>query len=259
MWTPAVSLADTLSGLTRPDFHGIVDAVMRAWAAGQGKSRWGEKTPSHTLCWRAILPEFPQVQVIHLIRDGRDVALSLKKAFFGPKHVYPLARRWIQYLASAEQARAFLGEKRFLQVRYEDLLADPEHELRRICAFLGEQFDPSMLAYHKAQRTVHHERRNASNLRQPILSNNVGKWRAEMTSRELRIFEALAGSALDRYGYARALEQPRINGWESLSCRYLEHPPRRMSAMLRNREGPRIALQKIRLRLCLLPRLADGH
>jgi hypothetical protein len=255
-WTPPPSAVETLKGLERHDFHGIVEGLLRSWAAKLGKSRWGEKTPQHTLCWRTILAGFPQAQVIHLIRDGRDVALSYKKAFFGPKHVYPLARRWEAYLAAAEAARLFLGESGCLQLRYEDLLANPEHELRRVCEFLGEAFDPDMLAYYKAPKTSPHERRNAHNLAQPVISTNMEKWRTEMTSRELRVFEALAGDTLARYGYDRALEHPRIRSWESLSCRYLEHPPLRVSAMLRNGQARRLALQGLRLRLCLLPRPA---
>ena len=259
IWTPPPSVAETLDAITRYDFHGIVDGLMRAWAAGQGKPRWGEKTPPHTLCWRTILPAFPDARVVHLVRDGRDVVLSYKKAFFGPKHVYPLARRWEQYLSAAEKAREFLGKDRFHQLRYEDLLATPERELRRICAFLGEEFAPQMLAYHEAPRTSPSEGRNARNLRRPILSDNVGKWQGEMTNRELRIFESLAGDGLDRYGYARALDKPSLAVWESLSCQYLEHPPRRLSAILRNRQAGRIALEKIRLHLCLIPRLADAR
>ena len=256
-WTPAPSCAGTMEAITQYDFHGVVDGIMRAWALAQGKARWGEKTPPHTLCWRTFLPAFAGVRVINIVRDGRDVALSYKKAFFGPKHVYPLARRWEQYLAAAEQARAYLGGDNFHQLRYEDLVLNPERELRRICAFLGEDFEPLMLAYHQAQNSPHIEKRNASNLRCPIMSNNVEKWRTEMTYRELRIFEALGGTGLDRYGYARALERPRVRGWEALSCQYLEHPPRRVSALMKNRQAPRLVLQKVRLHLCLIPRPTD--
>ena len=249
MWTPAPSLPETLRAITRSDFHGVVDGLLRAWASSQGKTRWGEKTPQHTLCWRTILSGFAKVQVIHLVRDGRDVALSYKKAFFGPKHVYPLACRWQQYLTAAEEARAFLGEDGFLQVRYEDLLAAPEQELRRICGFLGEEFIPEMLAYYRQHKTLHCDQRNAINLRLPVISDNAGKWRSQMTGRELRIFESLSGDSLDRYGYPRAVDQPRISEWESLSCRYLEHPPRRLCAMLKNGQARRLALQKLRLHL----------
>jgi hypothetical protein len=250
-WTPPPSLGETLDTIERYDFHGIVDGLMRAWARSQGKSRWGEKTPQHTFCWRTISAGFPGLQVIHLIRDGRDVALSYRAAYFGPKHVYPLACRWQQYLSAAEEARAHLGDKAFLQVRYEDLVESPELELRRICSFLGEEFAPSMLTFYQDGPTFHADHRNARNLRLAVMSGNAGRWRTEMTPREIRIFEALAGSSLERYAYSRAVKQPRISTWEALSCRYLEHPPRRVSALLKNREGYRLALQKLRLRMCL--------
>jgi hypothetical protein len=138
------------------------------------------------------------MQVVHLIRDGRDVALSYRAAYFGPKHVYSLARRWQRYVAAAEEAHACLGETAFLQVRYEDLTAAPEQELRRICTFLGEEFSAGMLTQYHEDNAVHSEQRNAANLRQPILSSNTGKWRTQMSRRELRIFEALAGDTLER-------------------------------------------------------------
>jgi sulfotransferase family protein len=249
-WTPPPSLPDTLAAIQRDGFHGIVEGLMSAWAAGQGKSRWGEKTPQHTFWWRAISAGFPRLQVIHLVRDGRDVALSYRAAHFGPKHVYPLARRWRNYLVTAEEARATLGDQVFLQVRYEDLVTQPERELRRICHFLGEEFAPSMLTFHHGQN-FHVDQRNAQNLRRPVMSDNMGKWRTGLTSREVRIFEALAGTFLERYGYPRAVTYPHVSAWEALCCRYFEHPPRRFSAMLKNRDGYRLALEKVRLRVCL--------
>ena len=248
-WDPPPSLSDTLAAITRDDFHGIVDGLMSAWTRRQGKARWGEKTPQHTLWWRTILEGFPDVQVIHLIRDGRDVALSYRAAHFGPKHVYHLASRWIQYLSAAEEAQAALGESRFLPVRYEDLLERPEEELRRVCAFLGESFDPEMLAFHRTAAAYPTDQRNEANLRKPILADNVQKWRTGMTAREVRLFEAIAGPELERYGYVRTLRDARISTWEALSCRYLEHPPRRAIAILNNHQGHRLALQDLRFRL----------
>jgi hypothetical protein len=249
-WTPPPSLPETLEAIQRDDFHGIVEGLMRTWAASQGKSHWGEKTPQHTFCWRAISSGFPGLQVIHLVRDGRDVALSYRAAHFGPKHVYPLARRWRNYLAAAEEARANLGDDVFLQVRYEDLVTEPERALRRICHFLGEEFAPSMLAFYNG-RNFHVDQRNAQNLQRPVMTENIGRWRTGLTAREVRIFEALAGTYLERYGYPRAVTYPHVSTWEALCCRYFEHPPRRLSAMLKNREGYRLAMEKLRLRVCL--------
>ncbi|MGI9041735.1 MAG: sulfotransferase [Gemmatimonadales bacterium] len=69
--------------------------------------------------------------MVHLSRPtGTYVELSARQLYFGPKHVYALARRWQRYVAAAEEAGACLGEAAFLQVRYEDLMAAPEQELR---------------------------------------------------------------------------------------------------------------------------------
>lgn len=249
MWSPPLSAEETLAAIPRPDLHGLFEGLMQAWTRRQGKSRWGEKTPPHTLLWRTIHAGFPDLQVIHLVRDGRDVALSHKAAPFGPKHVYQAARRWVTYLSAAEEAQATLGEGAFLTVRYEDLLAEPEPELRRICTFLGEEFAPEMLTFYTGEFAYPTDGRNIANLRKPVLSDNAGKWRTRMSARELRIFEAIAGPELERYGYPRALEHPRISSLETLSCRYLEHPPRRVLAMLKNRQGHRYAFQRLRFNL----------
>lgn len=250
-WKPALSGEATLSAVSRPNFHGIVEALLGSWTVAQGKARWGEKTPHHTLLWRTVLEGFPDLQAIHLVRDGRDVALSFRAAPFGPKHVYHVARHWVRYLVAAEEARKVLGEAAFVQVRYEDLLAEPERELRRICEFLGEPFDPGMLTFYRDDTAYPTDRRNLDRLRQPVLSDNTQKWRTGLTPRELRIFEAVAGAALERYGYARGTSGARISAWEGISCRYFENPPRRAIAMLINRQGHRFALESLRLNWAL--------
>ena len=255
-WAPPPTLADTTAAMRRDDFHGIVEGMLAGWTARQAKRRWGEKTPQHTLCWREIRSGFPDMQVVHLVRDGRDVALSYRAAHFGPKHVYALAHRWVEYLEAAEAAGRELGVESFLTVRYEDLLRNPEAELRRVCIFLGEDYRPEMLAHHEGDIRYPTDARNEANLRRPLLSDNAGKWRAAMTPREVRIFEAVAGAALERYGYPLTVPGARVPAWEAWSCRMLEHPPRRLAAMLRNRQGRRLAWERLRLEL-LVRRLAS--
>ena len=250
-WTPPPTLEATLAALERPDFHGIVDAILRSWAAGQGKRRWGEKTPQHTLWWRTIRAGFPDLQVIHLVRDGRDVALSYRAAPFGPTHVYHLARRWVRYLDTAAEAEGALGSGAFLTVRYEDLLREPEAVLRRVCDYLGEEFTAEMLSFHRDPVAYPTDPRNEDNLRRPVLTDNAEKWRKAMSDRDVRIFEALAGSALEDQGYTRAKPDAAISPTERLSCLLLESPPRRALSLLRNRQGHEHALEVLRLRLAL--------
>jgi sulfotransferase family protein len=250
-WSPRPSLEATLAAVRRPDFHGLVEALLETWAGSRGKARWGEKTPHHTLHWRLIVEGFPDLKILHVVRDGRDVVLSFRSAPFGPKHVYQAALHWMRHVDAAEAARAAIGPTAFRQVRYEDLLTDPEGELRQICDFLGEPYDPAMLAFHRNEVDYPTDTRNEGALRRPVQAGNREKWRTGLSAREVRIFEALAGDRLDRYGYPRAVERPSISAWEATSCSLLEHPPRRLLAMLKNRQGYGHTLESIRLSLVL--------
>lgn len=250
-WAPPPSQEATLAAVRRPDFHGIVEALLGSWARERGKSRWGEKTPNHTLLWPTIRAGFPDMQVIHLVRDGRDVALSFRATPFGPKHIYYQARRWVEYVSAADQAGEALGAGAFLALRYEDLVEQPEPELRRLCDFLGEAFSPAMLTFYRTENGYPTDRRNEANLRKPLLPDNTEKWRTRLSARELRIFEAVAGHLLDRHGYPRSQTDPKMPAWESLACRFLESPPRRALSMLRNRRAHRQALEDLRFRLAM--------
>jgi hypothetical protein len=90
------------------------------------------------------------------------------------------------------------------------------------------------------------------------MTNNIGKWRKEMSDRQLRIFEAVAGKTLERYGYKRFLSRPRMSTLEAKFCCYIEHPPRKIIAMAKNRQGYLDAFSRLliylRLRLGSLGR-----
>lgn len=236
-WTPPPIRQDSLRAINRFDFHGIVDGLMQAWTTAQGKQRWGEKTPAHLFYWREILKAFPNLQVLHIVRDGRDVALSWQKARFGPKHIYPIAKKWQQYLEVAEDLKRALNNDAFLEIKYEELLLNPESTVRQICTFLNEPFTDDMLAFYKVEATYPTDKNNQSNLSKPPLVSNTGKWQRDMSARDLRIFEAVAGPTLEHYGYIRQLHQPQISTLEKLKFRFLEHPPRKLLAMLKNRKG----------------------
>ena len=250
-WYPRPDRKLALEAIDRFDFHGVVNGLMLAWTQGERKQRWGEKTPGHIFYWREILSGFPDAQVIHIVRDGRDVALSLKQARFGPKHIYHLAKRWVNYLEMVDELKATLDENSFFEVHYEDLLSETEQVVQNICRFLGEDFAPEMLEFHTNSAPYMTDRKNQKNLAKPILTKNAGKWRTEMTPRELRIFEAVAGEMLDRYGYKMELTQPKISALEILNFKYLEHPPQKIMAMLKNRKGHIDGLLRLKIYLRL--------
>ena len=197
-----------LAYFTREDFHGVVDALMRAWLVTQGKQRWGEKSPQHMFQWRAITQAFPDARVLHMLRDGRDVAVSWKNAPFGPRRYESIARRWVAYVEAGEACRQALGPGRFMEVRYESLLENSEHVVRTVSSFLNIDYSSQMIGFHEKQSHYPTDNRNIENLGRPIMKKNAGKWRDEMGSRDLQYFEAIAGPTLHALGYQRACSNP---------------------------------------------------
>ena len=135
---------------------GITDAAgaMRVLAASEavarGKARWGNKTPKALLHLAGLAAVYPDAQFIHVIRDGRHAALSQLRV--SNRSLVQGALLWRTGLRTGRPAGSRLGPDRYLEVRLEELAAAPEEQLRRMCAFLGEEFAPSMLQSHKAAR-----------------------------------------------------------------------------------------------------------
>lgn len=123
------------------------------YAARRGKARWGDKSPRYTLHIPFLDALFPNCQVIHVIRDGRDVVSSHRQRW-GYASAYKATAKWQRYIEAARAAGATLGPARFAEVRYEALVADPEPELRRLLDFLGEPWDDAVLHHQDAAHDV---------------------------------------------------------------------------------------------------------
>ena len=112
-----------------------------------GKARWAEKDPTYTLHLAFIEELFGDAVYIHLLRDGHDVVASFRDRW-GYKSAARAARtEWARYVDAARALEARLPAGRFLEVRYEDLVAEPEAQGRRLFAFLGEDWDPAVLDF----------------------------------------------------------------------------------------------------------------
>lgn len=236
-----------LARVTRPDLPGVVAALLDAWAAGQGKGRWGEKTPANLYFWPTIAAAFPASPVVHILRDGRDVALSQIQAPFGPKTVTAAAERWVRFVGETRAIGA-RADRPYVEVRYEDLVARPEPTIGRVLEALGEPFDPAVLRFHENARPVGTDPVNDRNIHRPPQAGNRGKWREAFSRRDLARFEAVAGPLLEACGYERCTSAPPMGTAERLARRWLDHPPRKLAAMLRNRAGIEEALELQRLR-----------
>lgn len=233
----------------RFDLNGIIAGIMETWCDALGKPRWGEKTPHHLFFADSILEGFPAARFVHIVRDGRAVAASWKRARFGPKHVYPAALRWVDNLEAARRLEERLGPKQFFEFRYEDLLRDPGATVRQICDFLDVEYVSDMLDPRPSHERFSTDVRNRENLAKGVIAENAIRW--HLSPRETRIFEAVAGEALQARGYERACPNASLSNLERLTCKYLEHPPRKVVAMATNRHGLTDGLIRTRIYLRL--------
>lgn len=201
--SPASVQARLRPGMTTDD---AIAAVFAAYAAERGKARWGDKTPLYMQHLDLLERLFPDARFVHLIRDGRDAALSFLSVPAGlmtegwghPRDAAGFACQWATEVASARELGARVGGQRYRELRYEALVADPEGELRTVCSFAGLEYDPAMLDYvgqTDSARKAHQQRLN-----EPP-RQNVREWRTEMSESDRHAFEEVAGALLAELGY----------------------------------------------------------
>jgi hypothetical protein len=197
------------AGVSGPEaYRFIVEAPFEAYAARHGKTRWGDKTPHYVHHVDHLLRIWPHARFVVLVRDGRDVALSLRRMPFGPNNAWAAAQWWARGIRAGEHAQREHPDA-VLTVRYEDLARDPEREVPRICEFLGLAYEHEMLALERADpaKIVPDQVSWFPTLFEGINTQAVGRWRSEMSPRDQRVFGALAGAELGRLGYEVAAEQ----------------------------------------------------
>ncbi|MGI8727730.1 MAG: sulfotransferase family protein [Solirubrobacterales bacterium] len=187
----------------------------------QDKPRWGEKTPAYVRKMRKISQALPEARFIHVIRDGRDVALSRWKRTLGDGERTPagqVAEGWRRRIRRAQKHGAKLDH--YLELRYEDLVTDTEPNLRRICEFIELDWDPSILRYYEraADRMAEmardlpatdgkptrpgSERMEAHAMTQkPPDPTAMYRWKEKMEPADVESFDAAAGELLGELGY----------------------------------------------------------
>jgi hypothetical protein len=131
------------------DFYGSIQAdYMRS----RGKVRWVEKSPVYTLHLDLIEQMYPDAQYIHLVRDARDVVASTKDRWGWRAALGTALRKWRLYVITARAFGAKVGPERYHELRYEDLVAEPEAKMRAVLEFLGEPWDLAVLEYNSADQ-----------------------------------------------------------------------------------------------------------
>lgn len=181
----------------------LLDSFYRfhAEAHGQQCVHWGDKTPLNTFNAFKIASVFPRVRFIHIVRDGVDVVESYVRAGLIPSHE-DAARRWSSSVETAHQVQRRYGKQCF-EIRYEELVREPERIVHRLCDFLGIDFEPSMLSQtaHASSmgdvvRYTHHAQALS-----PINANSIGAGRRKLDRWTLEDVARVIGPQLEDLGY----------------------------------------------------------
>ena len=182
-----------------------IAAVFEVYAEHEGKPRWGDKTPLYMQHLPLLERLFPDAIWIHLVRDGRDAALSfleLPVGFSGktwalPRTAAQFAARWRTEILSARRLGSHVGD-RYLELRYEDLVAEPECELRRICERASLGWEPAMLDHTGVSKVA--EMPEHRNIALPPTAG-LRDWRSQLKREDALAFEQVAGDVLRSSDY----------------------------------------------------------
>jgi len=201
-WPIATDPDRLVAAAPAPGFAGLFAAVHRLYAESTGKPRWGEKSPRDCFWMDEIRAEFPDARFVHLLRDGRDQAIDLADSTLWPYSLYSAADLWQSYVRAARDSGARLPRDAYLEVRYEDLCADPRRTLTAICEFLGEAFDPRMLTHHEtaSARQWSDDPLHAKTSR-PISTEYCGMFETRLARADRAALDAHIGATLELFGY----------------------------------------------------------
>jgi hypothetical protein len=206
-----------------PSLAVMLESLTAQRAQRVGAPRWVEKTPRHLEVPELITATWPGARIVRIVRDPRDAAVSLTRVPFGT----PSLLTNLSVLARMNEAASdfYRDAPSALTVRYEDLVAGPEVELQRICAFVGVDFEASMVSDRRGSSGVaaEHEwwKGDATG---PLDRSRSGRWVTEMPPAVQHYAALNLGSMLEEHGYGAARPAARrlaiVPAGDALNARY---------------------------------------
>jgi hypothetical protein len=203
-----------LEGLIRDGegvpFSSFVTALFDRYGERYGKRLVGDKSPGYVRYLPMLHELWPEAKFVHIIRDGRDVCLSVLEwrkgvtsfSTFDEDPFTTIGVWWEWYVQLGREGGSQLGPGLYHELRYESLVAEPERESSRLCEFLGIPYDASMLRFHEG-RTRSKPGLSTKAAWLPVTSG-LRDWRTQMDAADVLRFEAAAGDLLEELGYPRA-------------------------------------------------------
>jgi hypothetical protein len=200
-------------------YPSFVTALFDLYGQHEGKSLVGDKTPSYVLNLPTLHGLWPEAKFVHIIRDGRDVCLSMlnwlsekaqvaarRRATWTEDPVLTSALWWKQRVLLGREDGSALGSELYYEIRYETLVSQPATECAALCDFLDLPYDDAMLRFYEGREKADFGL-GAKKAWRPI-TPGLRDWRSQMILDDIERFEAAVGDLLEELGYERAFPHP---------------------------------------------------
>jgi len=175
----------------------FIDLFQAACLARAGKRIWADKTPENICRLSFVWRHFPAARFVHVIRDGRDVACSLRRQSWmklGERDALATLVRCGEYwLDRVTIRRSVKGDPRYIELRYEELVREPEKALRPVLKFLGLDWSERIVSS-DAEAGI-------DPTAGPAFTSSIGRWRKELSAVEIDVLQPVIGEMLTELGY----------------------------------------------------------
>ena len=178
----------------------FINNLYMSYAESEGKIIWGDKTPSLLRKVDLLYRLFPEAKFIHIVRDGRDVFDSRRRMDSTKDNAAVMAIEWCYKIYKTERFLELLPPSNKYTLRYEDLLINPEETVKNLCGFMQVEYEPQMMDFYKKSKYYvgsHHSKL----IFKPITSENLQKWKLNLSGKEIKVLSLLAKRYLKKYGY----------------------------------------------------------
>jgi Sulfotransferase family len=189
----------------RTNVRSFFESLHRNYADQQGKARWADKSPDYALMLDYIDTLYPECQIVHIVRDPRDVVDAWRR-FYGPKSLARSGQAWVRYVGSAHRFAAAQLKSKMIELRYEDLVREPEPTLRQLLEWLGEPWDERVLDFARQPHSLAAGRIRVDDTHLPaeqsrIRTTSIGVGKSASTTVPHALVRRTGGDLMRYFGY----------------------------------------------------------
>lgn len=211
LWDARLDRERILASMPLRDYGALLSRVHAEYARAKGKAHWANIDIGTLDSMELVNEWLPTARFVHIVRDGRDVALSHQTMPYGSGNIADCAHAWVARVGVNAKMGRILGAQRYHALRFEDLIVDSENTLTKLCRFLGVPFDAAMLNYPAMvdEKIPENRRWLWPSLNQPPQTSRVGIWRQSMPENQRIVFEDIAATTLSAWGYETYAQRPK--------------------------------------------------